>query len=249
MNRLAALVFLVVALLPARAEDLAVGLTEDIIRITSSFTGAEIVMYGAIEAEDVYKDAEDRDIIVVVRGTESAVTVRKSARVAGIWVNADEAVIHRVPSFYFLSSTKDPARIAAPAVLARNGLGLDNLPLELPKRADAAEFKKALIRNRKADGLFSEDVDGVTMNGATLFQTRVKLPANVPTGQYTAEAYLFRDGQIVSAYSAILEVDKSGVERTLSNFAKRSSMVYGVFTIFAAVMIGLGAAYAFRERD
>lgn len=249
MKRLAALAFLAVALLPARAEDLAVGLTEDIIRITSSFTGAEIVMYGAIEAEDVYKDADDRDIIVVVRGTESAATVRKSARVAGIWINADEAVIHRVPSFYYLASTKDPSRIAAPAVLARNGLGLDNLPLELPKRADAAEFRKALIRNRKADGLFSEDVDGVSMTGATLFQARVRLPANVPTGQYTAEAYLFRDGQIVSAYSAILEVDKSGVERTLSNFAKRNSMIYGVFTIFAAVMIGLGAAYAFRERD
>lgn len=249
MRRLALLLALLPCFAMARAEDLAVGLTEDIIRITSSFTGAEIVMYGAIEAEDVYKDAEDRDIVVVVRGTEAAATVRKSARVAGVWVNADEAVIRRVPSFYFLASTKDPARIAAPAVLARNGIGLDNLPLELPKRADAAEFRKALIRNKKAERLFSEDPDGVTMSGATLFQARVKLPANVPTGQYTAEAYLFRDGQIVSAYSAILEVDKSGVERTLSNFARRNSIVYGAFTIFAAIMMGLGAAYAFRERD
>ncbi len=249
MKRTALLIALLSGLAVARAEDLAVGLTEDIIRITSSFTGAEIVMYGAIEAEDVYKDAEDRDIIVVVRGTEAPATVRKSARVAGVWVASDEAVIRRVPSFYFLASTKDPARIAAPAVLARNGLGLDNLPLELPSRADAVDFRKALIRNKIADGLFSEETSGVTMTGATLFQARVRLPANVPTGQYTAEAYLFRDGQIVSAYTAILEVDKSGVERTLANFARRSSIVYGAFTVLAAVMMGLGAAYAFRERD
>jgi uncharacterized protein (TIGR02186 family) len=249
MRRALLAIGLIAGLLPARAEDLAVGLTEDIIRITSSFTGAEIVMYGAIEADDPYEDADERDIIVVVRGAEAAATVRKSARVAGIWLNADEAVLRRVPNFYFLASTKDLARIAAPAVLARNGLGLDNLPLELPKRADAAEFRKALIRNKQAQGMFSENPRGVTMTGATLFQTRIRLPANVPTGQYTAEAYLFRDGQIVSAYSAPLEVDKSGVERTLSNFARRNALFYGLATILMAVAIGLGAAYAFRERE
>ncbi|MCC6919686.1 MAG: TIGR02186 family protein [Alphaproteobacteria bacterium] len=233
----------------ANAEDLAVGLTEDIIRITSSFTGAEIVMYGAIEAENVYEDADERDIVVVVRGAEQAATVRKRARVGGVWVNADEAVIHRVPDFYYLASTKDLARIAAPAVLARNGLGLDNLPLELPRRADAADFRKALIRNKLSEQLFHEDIGGVTMNGPTLFQTRVRLPANVPTGQYTAEAYLFRDGQIVSAYSAPLEVDKSGVERAMYNFAQRHGIIYGLATILIAVLMGLGAAYAFREKD
>ena len=233
----------------ARAEDLAAALTEDIIRITSSFTGADIVMYGAIEAADAYVGAEERDIVIVVRGAEGRAVVRRRERVAGVWVNADEASFGRVPSFYFVASTAPLDRIAAPAVLARMGLGYDNLAIEKPARIDVADFQKALVRNKAARGLYAEDIGGVTMNGPTLFQTRIHLPANIPTGQYTAEAYLFRDGQIISAYSTALEVDKAGVERAIHGFAMRQSALYGAAAILVAVLMGLGAAFVFRERD
>lgn len=249
MKRVAAILLLLVGLLPARAEELAVGLTEDIIRITSSFTGAEIVMYGAIEAQDTFVDADKRDIIVVVRGVEGRATIRERARVAGIWVNADEVTFSRVPNFYYLASTAPLDEIAAPAVLVRNGLGLANLPIEGPNRPDVAEFEKALIRNKLASGLYGERIGAVQMDGPTLFQTRIRLPSNIPIGQYTAEAYLFRDGQAVAAYSATLEVDKSGIERTLFNLAHRNSALYGVAAILAAVLMGFIAALVFRERD
>lgn len=233
----------------AAAEDLAVGLTEDVIHITSSFTGAEIVLYGAVEAQDTFVDADERDIVVVVRGPESPATVRKRGRVYGVWLNVDQAIFARVPGFYYLASTKPLDRIAAPAVLERSGLGLANLTLDPPRRPDAGDFQKALIRNKAAAGLFREVPGGVEMNGPTLFQARVRLPSNVPIGQYTAEAYLFRDGQVISAYSAPLYIDKSGIERTLFNFAHGQAAIYGIAAIVIAVLMGVAAAFVFRERD
>lgn len=233
----------------AEEEGVTASLTQDVIHITSSFSGAEIVMYGAIESQDAFIGAEERDLVIVVRGAEVEATVRKRERMAGVWLNADEAVFSRVPSFYYLASTAPLERIAAPAVLERNNLGLDNLPLVGPKRPDVGDFEKALIRNKIADALFVQDIGGVTMNGPALFQARIRLPANIPIGQYTAEAYLFRNGQSIGAYSATLEVDKTGIERTLYNFANRQAALYGIFAIVLAVAMGLGAAFVFRERD
>lgn len=241
---------------PAAAQDAArgdealiVGLTQDVIHITSNFAGAEFVVYGTIEAPDAFIGAAERDIVIVVRGPKAATTVRKAGRVSGIWLNTDAATLEEVPGFYFLASTAPLDSIAAPAVLRRKGIGLANQLWPGPDRRDLGEFQKALIRNRAAARLFVEQEGAVEMNGASLFQTRIVMPANVPVGDYTVEAYLFRNGQEMSAYSATLVIDKLGIERTLFNFANRRSALYAVAAILIAVMMGLGAAFIFRERD
>ncbi len=230
-------------------ESLVVGLTQDVIHITSNFTGAEFVVYGAIEAPDAFVGAAERDIVIVVRGPETPTTVRKRGRVSGIWLNTDAATFENVPGFYFLASTAPLDGIAAPAVLKRKGIGLANQTWIGPKRRDIGEFQKALIRSRTADQLFVEEEGAVDMNGASLFQTRIVMPANVPVGDYRVEAYLFRNGQEISAYSATLVIDKLGIERTLYNFATQRSLLYAMAAIVIAVLMGLGAAFLFREKD
>ncbi len=255
MKRLLALLILAFAP-PAAAQDdgtpseaLVVGLTQDVIHITSNFTGAEFVVYGTIETPDAFVGAADRDIVIVVRGPRGPTTVRKRGRVSGVWLNTDSATFEDVPGFYFLASTAPLDAVAAPSVLKRKGIGLANQDWHGPDRRDAGEFQKALIRGRTADKLFVEEPGGVEMNGASLFQARIIMPASVPVGDYTVEAYLFRNGQEISAYSATLVIDKLGIERTLYNFATRSSLFYAMAAILIAVMMGLGAAFVFRERD
>ena len=255
MRRLFALLLLAFAL-PAAAQDgdapseaLVVGLTQDVVHITSNFTGAEFVVYGTIETPDAFVGASERDIVIVVRGPRGPTTVRKRGRVSGVWLNTDSATFDNVPGFYFLASTAPLDAIAAPAVLKRKGIGLANQDWQGPQRRDAGEFQKALIRGRTAERLFVEEPGGVQMNGASLFQTRIVMPAGVPVGDYTVEAYLFRNGQEISAYSATLVIDKLGIERTLYNFATRSSFFYALAAILIAVLMGLGAAFMFRERD
>src|SRR6478752_8070938 len=83
------------------AEDIVAGLSQDQIEINSSYTGADIVVFSTIERPAV---ARGRDIVVVVRGPDTQITVRRRDRLAGVWVNRDSAKFQGMPAFYFLAS-------------------------------------------------------------------------------------------------------------------------------------------------
>ena len=103
----------------ARGEDLVSGISQDIIEITSNYTGTDIVVFGAIERP---QGAQGRAIAVVVRGPSTLLTVRRRDRVAGVWVNRDSAKFDGMPSYYYLASTEPVDRIAtAPADFAEAG--------------------------------------------------------------------------------------------------------------------------------
>ena len=72
----------------ARGEDLVSGISQDTIQITSNYTGTAIVVFGAVEQA---QGPGRRDIVVVVRGPDTPITVRRRDRVAGVWVNRDAA--------------------------------------------------------------------------------------------------------------------------------------------------------------
>src|ERR1700742_1206986 len=101
-----ALAILTLALLatPALAtEDLVSGLSQDTVQITSNYTGADIVVFGAIEH---LEDTGANDVVVVVRGPDANVTVHKKDNVLGIWISRDQAKLVAVPAYYYLSSTR-----------------------------------------------------------------------------------------------------------------------------------------------
>src|SRR6185369_7440686 len=118
------LALLLLLALPARAEDLVSGLSQDTIQITSNYTGTDIVVFGAIEQP---QNTQGRNIVVVVRGTDAPMTVRRRDRIAGVWVNSDDARFEGLPAYYYLASTEPVARIAPAAALARYGIGLQGL--------------------------------------------------------------------------------------------------------------------------
>jgi uncharacterized protein (TIGR02186 family) len=95
MNRLC-LALLVLLTAPARAEVLVSGVSQDIIQITSNYTGTNIVVFGAIEGPQA---AQGRDIVVVVRGPDEPMTVRRRDRVVGVWVNRDAARFEGLPAY------------------------------------------------------------------------------------------------------------------------------------------------------
>jgi Putative transmembrane protein (Alph_Pro_TM) len=83
---------------PASAEALAADLTSHLIAITTGFTGASVVLFGAIDGPG--------DVAVVVRGPDREMTVRRKSRVAGIWMNSQEITFGNVPSFYFVAASR-----------------------------------------------------------------------------------------------------------------------------------------------
>lgn len=261
--RLAA-VFLVLLCVPARAQDAAkppeveLGtspeqLQSDIstreIAIQSNFTGIEILVFGSIDFSDARTPSGGAyDVIAVVRGPAEPVVVRKKRRIAGIWVNGPGKT-YGVPGFYAVLSSRPIRAIASDETLRRLGIGLSELDvgrdtLESPQEQS---FHSAMIRLMEAKQLFQEDDDGVEFIGRSLFRATVALPVDVPTGRYTVDVHLFRDGASASKSKGSLEVTKAGIEALLYRLAFQHPFVYGLFGILIAVLAGLAGWFAFRR--
>ncbi|MBT5498849.1 MAG: hypothetical protein HOK54_24185, partial [Alphaproteobacteria bacterium] len=81
----------------------------------------------------------------------------------------------------------------------------------------------------------------VSVLGGRLFRTEIFFPANVPTGIYNLEAFLVRDGEMISAQKTPLYVSKSGIEAEIFNLAHNFPEIYGILAILIAVAAGLAA--------
>ncbi|HEY5337132.1 MAG TPA: TIGR02186 family protein [Rhizomicrobium sp.] len=234
----------------AKADDLVSGLSQDQIQITSNYTGSDLVVFGAIEAPDNDASPAKRDVVVVVRGPDATMAVRRKSRIAGIWINNREVTLSGMPAYYFVASSQPLAKIAAAPVLQRYQIGLENVAPQSSsthKISTTEQFRSAVVRERQRGHLFSEAPAGVEFLSYSLFRVHVPVPADAPRGQYTAEVYLFRDGQVISAQSTPLFVDQIGLERNLFNYAHNQPLFYGLAAVLIAVLMGWISSLLFRQ--
>ena len=248
MKRLLAAFVLMLGTAPAMAveQPLVADLSEHLVKITMGFEGAELLLFGAVEGEG--------QIVVLVHGPPETLTVRRKARTAGIWMNRDEMTFEDIPAFYQVMATSQPGDWLPDAVRERHQIGVGHLELPLlrdPRRnantAAEGAFRKALIRRKQVLGHYGVDVGSVKMLSARLFRSDVLFPTNVPTGTYTVEVLLLRDGEVISAQSTPLYVSKIGVLAEIFGFAHDYAALYGLAAILFAVLAGLGANAAFRK--
>lgn len=235
----------------AVAEDLVSGLSQDQIEITSNYTGTNLVVFGAIEPQSVDIGTPERDIVVVVRGPDTNMTVRQKERVAGLWINRHEVRLRAMPGYYYLASTRPLDKIADADVLERYQIGLDHLePASYSTHSphEAMVYTKAAIRQEVRAGLYEEVDSGVEFLSYSLFRVRVPMPAAVPRGRYTAEVFLFENGNVMSAQSTPLFVDQTGVEQQLFSFANRWPLLYGAATAAMALLLGWLSSLVFQRR-
>ena len=233
------------AIRAAAAEDLVSGLSQDSIEITSNYTGSTIVVFGAIERP---VGQSRRDVVVVVRGPPTTMTVRKKDRIAGLWMNNARAIFYGMPSYYFVASSRPMNQIATKDLLERYALGLDSVMPKAVRVQGAAEpFRRAVIRRKQEQTLYAEIPNGVEFLSETLFRVRVPVPASVATGEYTAEVYLFEDDAMVSAQVTPFFIDQTGLERQLFNFAHKWPFTYGASAVAMALFLGWLSSLFFRQ--
>jgi len=175
--------------------------------------------------------------------------LRKKQRVAGIWVNGPSKTYGNVPGFYAVLSSRPVRAIASDETLKGLGIGLSDLDFGRHIADDTEEqaFRSAMIRLKEQKKLFQENDDGVKFIGRSLFRANVTLPVNVPTGRYTVDVYLFRDGAVASKSEGSLEVTKAGIEALIYRLAFKHPFIYGLLGVFLAVTMGLAGWYAFRR--
>lgn len=238
-----------------RAETLVTDLSQHVIEITSQFSGSELLLFGAIErhalesvqSNEISVQGLDYDIIVVVQSEPTDLVVRKKEKVAGIWINTENQMIHGAPGYYVIGSTRPLDEFLSKEDQVRLRLGLANLNITNEQGEDVGEYKEALIRNMINKDLYKESSGNVTVKDEILFRATLAFPSNMPVGNYKADVYLVRDGNVIINHRTDLLVDKRGIERFIYNFAHDYPPYYGIMAIFVAISVGLFSGFVAKK--
>jgi uncharacterized protein (TIGR02186 family) len=246
LSLLATLPFLLGASEPRLVPDV----SDTRIDIAYSFTGAELLLFGAILYPGGARPSPDTEIAVVVKGPSEALLVREKAKVAGIWVNHDSARFRSVPSFYAVATSRPLDKLVSARTAAIYELGIDDLLLSPANGSSAdeqARFQAGLVDLKRKNGLYAEHIGAVSIREGVLYRAVLPIPARVPVGHYTAETFLIRNGRVVAAASRDIAIGKSGFERFIAGAAETQPLVYGLVAVGLSLLLGWIAAVAFRR--
>lgn len=224
--------------------------SQSAIQIQYSFTGADLLLFGAIIYPGGRTPKERADIAVVVRGPVEPIVVREKQKVAGIWMNANSARFRSAPAFYAVASSRPLTELVDERTAAIYELGLQNLQLSPGTGAGPEEqrrFEAGLIDLRERNQLYVEDPDGVTITDGVLYRGRITIPARVPVGTYTAETFLIQNGRVIAGAPREIHIQKLGFERFVTIAAQQWSLAYGLFAVAVSLLLGWAASAIFRR--
>ena len=239
------------ALLGASKPVLVPDISSRSVEIRYSFTGAQLLLFGAILYPGGKAPARPADIVVVLRGPVQPIVVREKQKIAGVWMNADSNRFRSAPSFYAVASSRPISSLVDERTAAIYEMGLQNLQLSpgggaLPEKD--RRFEAGLLDLRRRQGLFAEHPRGVEVSQSVLYRATISIPSQVPVGTYTAETFLVDRGRVLAAATREIEIKKSGFERFVALAARRHAFLYGLVAVLLSLGLGYGAGLLFRRR-
>ena len=221
------------------------------VQIRYSFTGTQLLLFGAVVYPGGRAPDHQVDVAVVLRGPVQPILLRQKQKIAGIWMNADSNRFRSAPSFYAVASSRPIGQLVDERTAAIYELGVHNLQLSpgggaLPEKEQ--KFEAGLLDLRTRQGLYSESPRGVEISDGVLYRATITIPSQVPVGTYTAETFLIDRGRVSAAATRDIQIDKSGFERFVWVAARRHRLLYGLTCVILSLALGWAAAAAFRRR-
>ena len=238
---------------PSRAADprLVPDVSSRAIDIQYSFTGEELLLFGAILYPGQRLPDDRADIVVVLKGPVRPIILREKRRVAGIWVNANSIRLRSSPGFYAIGSSQPIDKLVDERTAAIFELGLENLsmsPAGFSESSTLERFEKGLVDLYRRMGLFYENPAAVEITEGVLYRARIPVPARVPVGTYRAETFLISKGRVLAVASRNVEIRKAGFERFVALAAQRHGFLYGLAAVAMSLLLGYAASAAFKRR-
>jgi uncharacterized protein (TIGR02186 family) len=216
------------------------------IEIVYSFTGAELLLFGAILYPGGRVPTRDADIAIVIKGPAEPIVLREKQKVAGMWINADRSV----PSFYAVAASRPLAQLVDDRTAAIYELGVDNIQLSPASGKVPAEqrrLERGLVDLKRRQGLYVQEKTNVRITEGVLYRARIQLPARVPVGTYTAETFLLVGGRVIAGATREIAIEKTGFERYVAAAAADRGFLYGLFAVVVSLVLGWAGAILFRR--
>jgi len=221
------------------------------VEIRYSFSGAELLLFGAILYPGGRTPDQAPDIAVVLKGPLERIVLREKQKVAGIWMNVERVRFRSAPSFYAVASSRPLSRLVDERTAAIYELGLDNLQLS-PGGGVSTDvlrrFERGLIDLRRRHQLYAEYPRGVEISEGVLYRARIAIPARVPVGTYIAETFLIDDGRVIAGAAREIRIEKLGFERFIADAAEQWSLAYGIVAVALSLLLGWAAGAFFQRR-
>lgn len=248
MIRLLALCLLLVPVgAKAEPETIVLGLSHDEVAITATFTGSEILIFGAVKRDAPIPAGSPLQVVITVSGPLTPVTVRHKDRRYGIWVNTASVTVDAAPSFYAVATTGPLSEVLSETEDLRRSISIPQAIRSVGALVEnSADYTEALIRIRAGEGQYRVLEGAVDLEQQTLFRTAVVLPANLIEGNYATRIFLTRDGKVVDSYETEIAVQKVGLERWLFNLSHDMPLAYGLLSLAIAILAGWAASAAFQ---
>lgn len=212
------------------------------INIDQSFKGMELLIYGA--------RSEAGNIVVVVRGPKEKQILRKKGKVFGIWTNIKNMEIEDLYSMYSVSAMRTLDAVQNNKALNSLEIGIDNIKIIkedeiMPK---GSNLQQSVVNLMQAKNLYNSEENNIALWGETLFKTFIEFPKNITSGIYNVDIYLFSNGILNNFQTMPVIVEKVGLEAYVHNTAIKYPLLYGLFCVAAALVLGLTVGLIFSRK-
>ena len=225
-------------------DNLVTDLSESTVEISSTFSGADILLFGA------YDGQKNDDIIVLVSGQKGTVKIDKKEKKFGIWMITESIKFSNVPKYYYIASNRKIKEITNKTEIKKRKLDFNNFELKNNKiyynNVDK-NWYEALKRNMKKKQFWKIEENSIKLNKNTLFRKTLSLPSNVSTGMYIVKILHYRKGNLISQEESKIKIDKTGISANIYNIAQNFSAIYGIIAVIIALFVGWFTNFIFRR--
>ena len=225
-------------------DNLVTDLSESTVEISSTFSGADILLFGA------YDGQKNDDIIVVVSGQKGEVKVDKKEKKFGIWMITESIKFLNVPKYYYIASNRKIEDITNKSEIKKRKLDFNNFELKNNKidyKNLDKKWYEALKRNMKKKQFWKIEENSIELNKNTLFRKTLSLPSNVSTGMYNVKILHYTKGNLISQEESKIKIDKTGISANIYNIAQNFSAIYGIIAVIVALFFGWFTNFIFRR--
>ena len=225
-------------------DNLVTDLSESTVEISSTFSGADILLFGA------YDGKKNDDIIVVVSGQKGNIKVDKKEKKFGIWMITESIKFSNVPKYYYIASNRKIEEITNKSEIKKRKLDLNNFELKNNKidhKNLDKKWYKALKRNMKKKQFWKIEESSIQLNKNTLFRKTLSIPSNVSTGKYNVKILHYRKGNLISQEESKIKINKTGISANIYNIAQNFSAIYGIIAVIIALFVGWFTNFIFRR--
>ena len=221
------------------------------IEIRYSFTGAQLLLFGAILYPGGRVPRDPADIVVVLKGPVEPILVREKQKIAGIWMNADSNRFRSAPVLLcgrIVAPDRASWSMSAPPQSTSSACRTCSCrpaAARCPTRSGAS--RPACSTCARREGLYAEHPHGVEISEGVLYRARIAIPSQVPVGTYTAETFLIDRRQGASPPRPARSRSANPASNASSRWPRGGMrFLYGLAAVLLSLGLGWAAAALFR---